>query len=208
MSTQAFQQFLKQLDAKDYAKADGFDLNWYDQMSSTELKEAEKLLLAQAHTGDMSPVPSLAKIATPAAVAFLKQTFEAKNYYPESGLDYELAKYLWDLTRDESYLQVFDAIKLNNKSKRLRVIHLLSCLPDTAKRIQQLLTISKTDNDMVNRFQAAKEILTLTGILKKDFSNLEELRPLLNKISSGNKQEKADGQAELSNFIEAYNSGH
>ncbi|HEX8349753.1 MAG TPA: hypothetical protein VF598_07315 [Hymenobacter sp.] len=201
MSTQAFQKFLKQLDARDYAKADGFDLNWYDQMGPAELKEAEKLLLAQAHTGDMSPIPSLAKIATPAAVAFLKQTFEAKNYHPESGLDYELAKYLWDLTGDETYLRVFDELILNNTNKRLRVIHLLSCLPDTGKRIHQLLMISKTDSDRVNRFQAAKEILILAGVLKENTSNLEDFRPLLNKISSENKQEKADGQAELSTLL-------
>ena len=205
MRTQVFEQFLKQLNAQGYAKADGFDLNWYDRMSAPELKEAERLLLAQAHTGDMSPIPSLAKIATPEAVGFLKQTYEAKNYYPESGLDYELAKYLWDITHEEKYLRVFDKPALINVNKRLRLISILASLPDKSRRIKQLRNISQTDDDSINRFQAAKEILRLIGLIKEDSSNLEDFRPLLSKIASKDLKERNVGKIEIDNFIKVNN---
>ena len=203
MSTTVFKQFLAQLDARDSAKAQGFDLNWYDQMSPAELKEAEQLLLKQARTGDMSPISSLAKIATPDAIAFLEQTFEKKDYYPESGLNYEWAKYLWDNTNDAKYLAVFDQLNLKSNTKRLRLIKWLSELPDKDKRIKQLLEFLNDDYDVV-RFQAAKEIMRLIGLIRPDNSNMEDFRSLLNELASDNLKEKLKGQKELRRLIKLH----
>lgn len=201
MSAAIFQQFLDQIEAKDYAKAQGFDLSWYDQMSQNELEEAERLLLEQARTGDMSPIPSLAKLATPAAINFLKQTFEEKKYDSKSLLNYELAKYLWENTSDIKYLKVFDEYELKSKTDKLLLIKLLSGLPDIDKRIKQLLDFVKNDTYSVARFQAAKEIMQLVGIIKPDYSNLEDYRPILSKVASEELKERVEGQKELSHFI-------
>ncbi|HEX8656605.1 MAG TPA: hypothetical protein VF690_03685 [Hymenobacter sp.] len=203
MSAIIFQQFLAQLDARDSAKAQGFDLNWYDQMSPDELKKAEKLLLKQARTGDMSPIQSLAKIATPDAIAFLEQTFEKKDYYPESGLNYELAKYLWDNTHDDKYLNVFDQLNLKSDTKRLRLIKWLSELPDKNKRINQLFEFLNDNYDVV-RFQSAKEILRLIGLVKPDSSNMEDFRLLLNELASDDSKERLKGQKELKSLIKLH----
>ncbi|UOQ55546.1 hypothetical protein [Hymenobacter cellulosivorans] len=203
MSSSAFQQFLAQLQAKDYAKAQGFDLGWYDHMSPQELQQAEHLLLAQARTGDMSPLPSLAKLATPAAVAFLEQTLQEKKYYPESGLDYDLAKYLWDITHDERYLETFEKFSLKNKTAKTRFIKYLADLPDSAKRINQLLEFIK-DDYQDSAVRATIEILKLLGLIKPDESNSEQYRGLFNMIRGERQDERNKGQKELMALIERF----
>ncbi|HEX8656604.1 MAG TPA: hypothetical protein VF690_03680 [Hymenobacter sp.] len=201
MSTTVFKQFLAQLEAKDYAKAQGFDLNWYEQMSPEEIQKAEQLLLAQARTGDMSPVPSLAKIATPEAIGFLKKIFEEQECIHESILNYELAKHLWDVTGEEKYLRVFDNFELSLKTDKLIFIKLLSTLPDSRKRISQLISTFSNDSYRVARFWAAVEVLRLIGKIKSDDSNLEDYRPLLNKVASEDLKQREDGQKELSVLV-------
>jgi len=202
MSATIFQQFLEQLKARDSAKADGFDLSWYDQMSPTELEEAERLLLEQARTGDMSPLPSLAKLATPEAVAFLKQTLHEHKYYPESGLDYDLSKYLWDIAKDEKYLEVFDTFSLKNKTAKTTYFSYLADLPDTTKRVEQLMSFVKDDFED-SGFHAAREILKMLGLVRKDDSNLKEYWPLLNALRSTELGKRRKTQKVLSGLIES-----
>ena len=203
MNSIVFQQFLEQLKAKDSAKAQGFDLGWYDRMSPAELQEAERLLLEQARTGDGSPIPSLAKLATPEAVAFLEQTLQEHKYYPESGLDYDLSKYLWDITKDEKYLKVFDAFSLKNETAKTSYLKYLADLPDTTKRINQLILFVKDDFED-SAVRAGLEILKMLGLVKKDETDRGKYMPLLLSLRSNDADERHKAQKELNKIIGLY----
>lgn len=193
----AYNDFIKQIDATGYQKAQGYDPDLLSKIDDSERIEVEQIIIELFKKGDRDTAIFLPELKTTDGVALLKE--ELKKWNPPSIVNARIAHILYKAMNDDYYEDLLiENLKIKDSSYRsVAVGYLLDCKP--SKRLQDIFEgIYKNDSDDIARFHAAKGFLYCKGLLKNT-ENIDYDDPvydLIIALSSEDKEEvkKAEGE--------------
>lgn len=166
----AYFDFMKQIDATGYQKAQGYDPDLFSKIYDNERTEVEKTIIELFKKGDRDTAIFLPELKATDGTALLKE--ELKKWDPPSIVNARLAHILFKSTKDEYYenLLIEDLKIKDNSSRSVVVGFLLDCNP--SKKLKGIFEeIYKNDVDDIARFNAAKGFLYCKGLI----SNIEHI---------------------------------
>lgn len=159
-----YNDFIKQIDATGYQKAQGYDPDLFNKIYDSERIEVEQMIIELFNKGDRDTAIFLPELKIVDGIALLKEEF--KKWNPPSIVNARIAHILYNATNDDYYEDLLiENLNIENNSNRSVVVgFLLDCNP--SKRLQGIFKgIYQNDVDDIARFNAAKGFLYCKGLL-------------------------------------------
>lgn len=186
----AYNDFINQISATGYQKAQGYDPDLLNKIYDNERIEVEKMIVELFSKGDRDVDIFLPQLKIVDGIALLKE--ELKKWPPPSIVNARLAHILYKVTNEDYYegLLIENLMIKTNCYRSVVVGYLLDCKP--SKKLESIFKrIYQNDADDIARFKAAIGFLYCKGLLS-DTRNIDNDKPMLDLIvalSSENKEE-------------------
>jgi hypothetical protein len=194
----AYNDFIRQMDATGYQKAQGYDPNLLDKIKPNEQEEVEKLIVELFKNGDRGTAMFLPKLKMVDGISLLKN--ELMKWPAPSIVNAELSLVLWRSTGEMQYQDLL-INDLNIKSGAYRsaiVGYLLEFSPN--ERLKDVFDkIRKEDSDKLARYKATIGLLYCLDLIKDPLSNKydDKIRELIKQLSSDIEEDRAAGEKRL-----------
>jgi hypothetical protein len=200
--SKAFVSFSEQLHAKGYAKGQGYDPKWFDQMSDAEKQQAEALLIDALQNGDMTAADPLGGLASPnAEQALLRGLQQAQCPSWESA---ELAAALWKATHDLKYQDLLiDNLSITNDLERVAVTVRLLTTSHTGKLLDTCIRLAESDPYSTVRFNSAEGALHVVGLVPDRSVFNHPYRPLLLEVASSDLAARGQALVDFRTLVDA-----
>ncbi|HEY9062575.1 MAG TPA: hypothetical protein VIO64_19065 [Pseudobacteroides sp.] len=194
----AYIDFINQIDATGYQKAQGYDPDLFNKIDDRERAEVEQIVVEQFKKGDRATAMFLPQIKSIDGSALLKEELEKWN--PPHIVNAELAHILYKATNDDSYENLLiEDLKITTKSYRSTVVgYLLDCKP--SEKLENIFKeIYTIDTATIARFNAAIGFAYCKDLLKSTI-NLDYDNPifdLVRALSSGVEEERLKAEEKI-----------
>lgn len=199
--SKAYDEFIKQIDATGYQKAQGYDPELLSKINDNECEKVEELILKLYQNGDRQVVNFLPKLKKVDGLALLKN--EIIRLPVPSLISAEYANILLKETGDSHYEEILiQNLKISNKMERNIVVRfLLTCKP-SEKLYGVFENLVNTDSSSLVRFNAAAGILYCKGLLIRplDIDNQNPFREIIVGLSSVNEVERSKAWIKLNSL--------
>lgn len=195
----AYIDFINQIDATGYQKAQGYDPDLLEKIDYNERDEVESILIEQFKKGDRETAMFLPQIKSADGITLLKK--ELEKWDPPNIVNAELAHILYKATNDDYYEKLLiENLKITTNSYRSTVVgYLLVCKPD--KKLENIFKeIYTTDTATIARFNAAIGFVYCKGLINRT-TNLDYDDPifdLVRALSSGVDEERLKAEEKIS----------
>lgn len=193
----AYIDFIKQIDASGYQKAQGYDPNLFNKIDDRERLEVEQIVIEQFKKGDRGTAMFLPELKSIDGIALLKE--ELEKWKPPSIVNAEIAHILYKATNDNLYENLLiENLKIRTKSYRSTVVgYLLDCKP--SKMLENIFKeIYTTDTARIARFNAAVGFLYCKGLINTadiDYDN--PVFDLVRDLSNGTDEERLQAEQRI-----------
>lgn len=170
--SQAFNELINQVNAKGIQKMDGYNPNTLDEINDNERDSAEDIIWKAFHDGDSGVAIFLPKLRKYNGIDALQNALHKCNIPSERSID--LARILYDCSKNEKYLDVFIAnLKSNDEKHRVTVLTKLMDLNPSDKIFEIFENSCLYDQSKVVRSAGATGLLYCKGYIKNPFNVTE-----------------------------------
>lgn len=186
----AYNDFIKQIDATGYQKAQGYDPDLFNKIDDSERIKVEQIIIELFKKGDRDTAIFLPELKTTDGIELLKE--ELKKWNPPSIVNATIAHILYKATNDSCYEDLLiEDLKIKDSSYRSVVVgFLLDCKP--GKKLQDIFEgIYKNDVDDIARFNAAKGFLYCKGLLRST-ENIDYDDPVYDLVIALSSEDKEE----------------
>ncbi len=193
----AYIDFIKQIDATGYQKAQGYDPDLFNKISDSERNEVEQMVVEQFKKGDLDTAMFLPQLKSVNGINLLKE--ELEKWPPPSIVNAKIANILYKVTNDDVYEELLiENLKITTKAYRSTVVgYLLNCKP--SKKLENIFKeIYTTDAGKIARFNAAIGFLYCKGLINTtDLDYDDPIFDLVRALSSGNEEERLKAEKKI-----------
>lgn len=188
--SEAYDNFIKQVNAQGYQKAQGYAPNLFNEIYDFERDEVEELLIKLYNKRDWQGIEFMPQLKKVDGVAILKN--ELPKLPSPSFVKAEFADILLKATGDNTYEDIlFESLKISNDGDRNAVLLRLLKYKITQRLFTTCKDLCEHDSSDLVRFFAAAGLLYCAGIINDPINiGKSPYRYLMNGLASDDIGEK------------------